>query len=51
MRATKLLSVSVTLWAVVVGADRRERWRSRLLPPIRPTTMATPPLPNITLAR
>ena len=46
MRATKLLSVSVTLWAVVVGADGASAGGPGLLPSIRPN-MGTPPVRGV----
>ena len=46
MRATKLLSVSVTLWAVVVGADSASAGMPSLSPPIKPN-MATPPVRGV----
>ena len=46
MRATKLLSVSVTLWAVVVGADSASAHGVNL-PIVRPSISITPPRPTI----
>ena len=46
MRATKLLSVSVTLWAVVVGADGASAGVRSLSPSIKPN-MGTPPVRGV----
>ena len=49
MRATKLLSVSVTLWAVVVGADSASAAGNLPSLPVKPPApnVAKPPIPNV----